>query len=173
MADDPQVKPTKPRRLATSLADLKSPEFSVIFEYEDYELEVPIRIPSAHEWNKIGRAVSAPVPPISGVDANKRPVYDRNDPGYLQQMAEAEEERTYRRLLECIQLPIDGETLEEKVASLRASIGINAFWQLNSAIGGKIAEGEARIVNRAETFHGSGPSDAARVPGERVDTFTL
>jgi hypothetical protein len=151
MADDPQVKPTKPpkpRRLATSLADLKSPEFSVIFEYEDYELEVPIRIPSAHEWNKIGRAVSAPVPPISGVDANKRPVYDRNDPGYLQQMA-------------------------EKVASLRASIGINAFWQLNSAIGGKIAEGEARIVNRAETFHGSGTSDPARVPGERVDTFTL
>jgi hypothetical protein len=148
MTDDPQVKPTKPRRLATSLADLKSPEFSVIFEYEDYELEVPIRIPSAHEWNRIGRAVTAPVPPISGVDANKRPVYD---------------------LLECIQLPIDGETLEEKVASLRASIGINAFWQLNSAIGGKIAEGEARIVNRAETFHGERTGDVARVPGERVD----
>jgi hypothetical protein len=175
MTDEPQVKPPKQRRIATSLADLKAPKFGIILEYpdDDFETVVPVEIPPAYEWNKIGRSVPQPVPPISGVDANKRPIYDRNDPGYIQQVQEVQDEITYRRLLRCIQFPIEGDTLEEKITALKEALGPAAFWQLNAKISEKIAEVEARIVNRSETFHGNGTSDAARVPGERVDTFTL
>jgi hypothetical protein len=167
MTDEPEKKeqkPPKPRRLATSLADLKSPEFSLILEYEDYELEVPIRVPSAHEWNEIGRSVPQPVPPIHDVD---------NDPGYLQRTQEAQEEITYRRLLVCIQLPVEGDTQEEKIAALKAALGVSAFWQINNKIGEQIAEGTARIVNRSETFHRDGDHDPAGVPGERLDAAAV
>lgn len=172
MADEPEKK-ARPQRRATSLTDLASPKIDAILEYEDYDLVVPIRIPSAHEWNQIGYSVLAPVPPINGVDSNKRPVYDRNDPGYLRRLAEAEDERTYRRLLACIELPVEGETQDEKLASLRAALGPNAFWKLNALISQKLQEGEARIVNRAETFHGNGTGDPAGVPGERVDAEAI
>lgn len=160
-------------RVATSLADLAAPKINAVLEYDEYDLVVPIRIPSAHEWNQIGYSVQAPVPPVNGVDGNKRPIYDRNDPGYLRRMAEAEEERTYRRLLACIELPIEGDTQEEKLDALRAAIGVNAFWKLNTLISEQIAEGQSRIINRAETFHGNGTGDVAGVPGERVDTDAI
>jgi hypothetical protein len=170
MTDAPAAKTAKPVRMATSLADLASPKINAVLEYDDYDLVVPIRIPSAHEWNQIGYSVPAPVPPVNGVDGNKRPIYDRADPTYLRHMAEAEEERTYRRLLACIELPVEGDTQEAKLDALRAAIGVNAFWKLNALIGERIAEGQSRIINRAETFHGDGTGDAAGVPGERVDT---
>jgi hypothetical protein len=169
MTDAPAAKTAKPVRVATSLADLASPKISAVLEYDDYDLVVPIRIPSAHEWNQIGYSVPAPVPPTNGVDGNKRPIYDRADPGYLRRMAEAEEERTYRRLLACIELPVEGDTQDEQLAALRAAIGVNAFWKLNTLIGERIAEGQSRIVNRAETFHRDGTGDVEGVPGDGLD----
>jgi hypothetical protein len=172
MTDAPQKTP-KPRRVATSLDDLAEPPIIVILEYEDYELEVKLHIPSAHEWNQIGYLVRNPMPPISGTDKQGRPVFDRNDPTYAQQMTEAEEERTYRRLLASLQLPIEGDTPAEKVERLKAKIGPNAFWKLNGLIARKVQEGDARIANRAETFHGGGVGDLAGVPGDEVDAGAI
>lgn len=167
MVDEP--KQAKPRRVATSLDDFAEPTIKAILEYDDYELEVELRIPAAHEWNQIGYSVRNPMPPTSGVDKQGRPIFDRNDPTYLQQMTEADEERTYRRLLASLRIPIEGETQAEKIAQLKAKIGPNAFWKLNGLISRKVQEGDARIVNRAETFLDGGTGDPADVPGERVD----
>ena len=166
MTDAPDIK-AKPQRRATSLADLKSGTIDAVLDYGDYELLVPIRMLTLFEWNRIGFSVAVPAPPTVGGD-KRGPIFDRNDPTYLRQLAEAEQERGYLRLLAAIELPIEGETQAERLDALKAALGVNAAVQLMQLMNAEATKGNARIVARAETFHRNGTGDPARVPGDEV-----
>ena len=67
MTDQPEVKAEPKRQIrATSLADLASGQIDAVLDYGDYELVVPIKVPSMHEWNRLGFEVAIPMPPTSG-----------------------------------------------------------------------------------------------------------
>lgn len=166
---DHDERPTKPQRRATRLADLAPDQIDAVLDYGDYDLVVPIRMLTLHEWNRIGFSVPAPTPPITGGD-KRGPIFDRNDPAYLRQLAEAEQERGYLRLLASIELPVEGDTQEEQLAALKATLGVNAALQLIRLLNNEAAKGEARIIHRAETFHAGGTGDPARLPGDGLVT---
>ena len=57
----------------------------------------------------------------------------------------------------------------EQIAALKAKLDTNVTRQLTAVLNQLASEGEARIVARAETFHGDGTGDAAGVPGDGLD----
>jgi hypothetical protein len=159
----------KERADALSLDDLSPLKVRVEIEHGDRVVVVPLRTLPFFEWVRLGYEVANPVPPTMGVDKNGRPLLDTRDPGYLRALDEAGMERAYVRLLAALDIPIPGDTREEKLAALKAKLDTNVARQLNGVLNQMASEGEARIVARSETFLGDGPGDPAGVPGERVD----
>lgn len=148
---------------AKSLTDLEPLRVSAELELPGGDvLIVPLRLLTYAAWNRIGREVKNPSPPLSGVDANKRPIHDLNDPTYQNAIAEAGEERNYRRLLAALDIPIPGATVEDKVKALRETVDAGVMRKLMDFLGGVIVQGEAAISGRQ--FHDAGTGGAADVP---------
>lgn len=163
----------KERADALSLDDLAPLNVRVEIEHGDRILTVPLKTLSYFEWVRLGYEVQSPVPPTMGVDKQGRPLLDTRDPTYLRQLDEAGMERGYIRLLAALDIPIPGDTREEKIAALKSRLDTNVVRQLQSILNQLASEGEARIVGRAETFHRDGIGDVASVPGAGLDKGTL
>ncbi len=149
---------------ATRLEDLQPLRVEVEIEQPGGDvLVVPLRLLTYARWNRIGREVKTPSPPMTGVDpTTKRPLYDTNNPDYLSAVAEAGEERNYRRLLAALDLPIEGATVDAQIASLREMVDAGVMRQLLDFLGRAVVEGEAAISGRQ--FHDAGTGGAADVP---------
>ena len=159
----------KERADVLSLDDLAPIAVRVEIEHGDRLLVVPLKTLSYFEWVRLGYEVPNPVPPTMGVDKQGRPILDTRDPSYLRALDEAALERGYVRLLAALDIPIPGATKAEQLAALKARLDTNVTRQLTAVLNQLASEGEARIMSRAETFHGDGTGDHAGVPGDGLD----
>lgn len=159
------------RKSVTSLQDVDT--VAVVVEVEDNGeiLTFPMRLLSHFEHLEIGYEVPNPAPPIMGINPTTRlPQPDRNDPTYLVNMQRAETERNYRRLAASLDIEIPGDTLAEKADALKRALNTNIMRQLLTTMISKAVEGEARIQDRAATFHRNGTGDPAHLSETGADT---
>lgn len=157
-------------RLAT-LADLEPTIVNVEVELEDGEYIVfRLRMPTFFEILKCERAVRLPDAPINGVDKQGRPIRNPNDPGYQTEVAEVLTRRNMLQLAGAIiDLPIPGDTPEAKAEWLMENMPARIMRQLSAEFQAVIRGGEARIEDRAHTFHRNGNSGASSDEGTGAD----
>ena len=148
----------------TSLDDLATVRVRAEIVHAGRVLVVPLRELNYFDWMRLGYEVPNPGPPIMGTDKQGRPLFDRNDPSFLRAMDEATLERGYVRMLAALDIPIAGDTQAEKLATLKQKLGTNVVRQLTNILNEMANEGEARIVNRSETFHGGRDRGLEDVP---------
>lgn len=161
MTDNPQINDTPQ---PATLEDLLAPEHAtVIVQLEDgKEVTVNLRIPTAWQQLQIRQQVSDPAPPVSGIDPKtKRPIFDFNNPAYLAAREQAEMDRNYRMLLFALELPIPGNTDDEKLEFLKTKFSARLTRQLNVGMAVLVGGGQARIAGRAATFLGNGANGTA------------
>ncbi len=106
------------------------------------------------EWERLEKEIPQPIPPISGVDANKRLIYNYQDPEYIAAYADYQAEVVFNRLLGHITFAVPGATRADQRTALRGMDKgftgklIDAMTQL--ALGGR-----ARVETRSRNFHGT------------------
>lgn len=146
--------------------DLAPIRVIVEIEHGGEILEIPLKTLTYAEWNRLGTDIPMPTPPERGVDKQGRPVFDHNNPDYLKRVEIVGEERIYNRLLASLDIPVPGETHEEKIQALKDMIDVSIMRQLIDTLSNFALKGEARIKHRAETFHPEGV-------GETEDLLSL
>lgn len=164
MTDTPELKhdeteeaPTKTVVPVKALADLGQRTVTLIIETENEVLEFTGRTLTNKRYNDIGRMVPEPVPPINGVDNNKRPVFNNLDPGFKAEEARAGNRRGLLRLAEFLQLDWgSATTLDEKADLLDSTLEFNVVRELQTAMGMTLMEGKGRVAARAEMFQRNG-----------------
>lgn len=136
-------------------------------------LEIPLQLLSWERWESIGRSVPEPSIPNTKPAPSGKPedmLPNPQDKAYLERKAQADEDRTARRVLAAIEgagTVVPGSTLQERVeaikqidaAILQALVGILAktFWGVN-----------ARLEASADSFRASAPD-----PAENADVPTM
>lgn len=99
-------------------------------------VDVTLRALTADEVARERRAVKWPAAPITDykkIGGEVLPVYNREDPGFLAAVAEANNEYARRIFLACLQLQIPGDTDAEKLDALKTKLGHYAAQQLVEA----------------------------------------
>ena len=109
----------KPIKRIDSLSALQPQTVDLVFEFDDHDELMPMKTLSYGEWQRIGWSVPNPAPPISGVDSNKRPIFNLNDPKYQIEVQQANMERAYRRVLASMALTVPGDTEAEQIEFLK------------------------------------------------------
>lgn len=158
MAPKQQNAETEKRRSikVTDLLQLAPDEVDVRIVVDDHEERVvPMRTLSWAQWEQIGESVPHPIPEPNGVTASGKLTYDYSHPDYLQRVAQANNERAYRRLLAMLRLEVPGSTDAEKVAFLKA-LDSNFINQLMTAANQLASGGRASIDARAGAFQRGG-----------------
>lgn len=127
---------------------------------EPIEVRFPLRTLSFYKVQEIINSVATPLPtqihdiqklPGGGI----RRVYDYDDPNYQGALAMAMHERNIRIILAAWredELPIPGETTDEKLVWLKEHVEVGIMRQLISVLTNLSAEGEARVEARALSF---------------------
>lgn len=151
---------SKPKRKITALSDFRSLEFDAEITLADEIIEIPCKMLTYARYQQIGRMVATPAAPLNGADRNGRPIRNYDDPTWLAQRADAEDKRTFLRIAEMVQLPIDGKTLEEKAEKLQEILEPAIVIGLARVLNGQFNESEDAIANRAATFHSNGHAKA-------------
>lgn len=141
----------KPIKRLTSLVEFVPEDVDVQIEYPDHIELIPMRTISYMRLLEINQSVPDPVPPIGGVDGNKRPVVDYNNPGYQRAVNDAYIERMMRLIVEMVRLPIPGESEAEKVGYLRG-LDTVMVGGLMAAVNQLTKQGEAQLISRAAGF---------------------
>lgn len=150
MADE---QPEKTIQRITSLTQFAPADIDVQLEFEDHIEVLPMRALSYAEYQRLGWDVPNPVPPPSGIDGNKRPIFNYSDPTYQRQMQEADTLRGCKRLLASLRLDVPGDDEAAKIAYLQG-LDANRLRLLIGVVGQLVMHGEARIEAKAATFHG-------------------
>lgn len=156
----------KPVKRIDSLSALQPETVDVTMEFEDHIEVMPLKTLSYAEWQRIGWSVPNPTPPISGVDGNKRPIVNYDDPQFRIQVQQAELERAYRRVLASMVLPVPGNTEAEQLDYLKA-LDANRIRMLINAVSELAAGGGARIGAKAQFPVNGGASAGKGVPADR------
>lgn len=170
-------KPTKAVVTATSLADLAPRRGTVIVQRPDDQddLAIPYKELSYKRYWEIGRMVEDP-PPNDGNPTD----FHRDEKGeihrlftinwtqYQQARLDAENKRVLMRLAEFIDLPIDGDTLEDRAETLQASLPHDVVNALSAAMRTLTIESESRVEARAATFRTNGNGNHAHLPADGV-----
>jgi hypothetical protein len=146
-----ETKPEKPVIAITDLGSFAPGDVDVTLEFDDHSESVPMRALSYAEFQRLGWLVPNPKPPISGVDGNRRPVFDFQDATYQRQAQEADNERAYRRLLASLRLNVPGNDDDEKIAYLK-SLDANRMALLLNVVGQLVTEGKAHVEAKAAGF---------------------
>jgi hypothetical protein len=155
MSNDITIVPKPAPRLIASFADLAP--VTILAEItmpDDDVLLVPMRELRYSEFARLGLEVPAPTPPMMGIDpTTKRPLYDYSNPDYQRQLTEANIRRGYRRLIEMIDIPIPGDTVDEKIDNLDKLTSHGVVKQLLDVVNELADKAEGRISAKAATFH--------------------
>lgn len=151
MADEAKSeKPELPVIAITSLDTFAPGDVDVVLEFEDHIETVPMRTLSYAEFQRIGREVPNPKPPITGGGRNG-PIFDYKDDAYVLAMQDAEITRNYKRLLASLRLKVPGDTDEEKIAYLK-TLDVNRMANLIGAVSQMVTEGKVRVEAKVGTF---------------------
>ena len=139
-----------------SLDDLEISKVTIKLELgEDFPVYyIPTRILSLSEWLACGREIERPSPP--GMGSKNGTIYDYNEPGYLQRLADYNEKVMYRRLLRALLIEVPGATDSEKVASLEKRLGAGTTQTLYSILTQYHSIRMAQVETRARSFHNGG-----------------
>lgn len=128
--------PRPPIRAAT-LDDLSAAVVDVTIQRPDGQaVIVPMRALTEGEVWEIRRAVKWPKPPVKDIRKESgRLVTDYNyeDETYQEAVNSANREQAHRMLLTSLSIEIAGDTIEERVAALRAKVGQFVLSQLIEA----------------------------------------
>lgn len=145
----------KKHRAITTLADLQPRLVDVQIELDDEIVVIPCKTLSYAEFQRLGYEVVDPSPPVSGAGP-KGPIYNYNDAAYLQARQQANDARLYRRLLAFVQIDVPGATVEEQIDALTNTLEVAVVRALVQVMSNMVTGGEARIADRAATFHSNG-----------------
>lgn len=143
--------PKQAQALASWEALKPEPIQVVIAGDDEQNFIIEMNTLSYARWEQIAADFPKPTPPFIGVDANKRPQYDWQDAGYIEQLNLRAEKIAFARLLEMLTLPVPGETREAQITYLMgldkkySQLLIKAMTEISGG-------GEARIEERARTF---------------------
>lgn len=155
-------KKRQPARAITSLSQLDTLHVTLELTRPDGEEIALSGTPLSYtRWVEIGYEIADPTPPIMGADSAGKPLYDRNDPEYRRQLTSAGIRRSYARLVEFLDIDVPGKTLDEQIAALETVLSAGEVQALVGKISDLFAGEEARIAERAATFHGAGSSAQA------------
>lgn len=163
----------KTKRRAATLADLQVQNYMVELEFDDGEiLEVELRELSFKEWQELGYSVQEPGAPHITTSKGRKE-YDYNDPKYLQQRAQATDRRNILRLAAAMVEDVPGETTEDKADHLAETLDPVMLGGLLQAVYLRGEQIQARVVDRAGSFHGSGGNGNAPAGEEGLDDSPL
>lgn len=147
---------TEERAKPISLKDLGAEVVDVSIETAyGRTITLPLRLMTWHEWSSIGEAVRDPAIPNDRRDSNGNAQPNPYSMKYQAELAEAREERQYRRLAFALKgggNDIPGETLEEQAEAIREVIEVGIATALILLLGKMASEGQARILTRADSF---------------------
>lgn len=140
-----------------SLEDLKPAAVNVEVELEDGEIVVfPLRMPTFFDMLKVERAIPLPEAPPMGADKHGRPVRNTNDAGYLQSLGETYTRRQTVHLAKALLMDVPGDTDEAKADWLQDNLSARVMRLLGAVFQEVVRGGEARVEDRAATFHTNG-----------------
>jgi len=154
----PQAIAPKTPQMAT-LSDLECSTITVVVTLADEnEVAIPVKLIPQWRMMQLSAMIPSAVPPVT--DGAKQPdgsvkwVYNYSDAGYLAAASEVGFKRNTLMLAEMVQMEIPGETLEKRAEYIRERFDPLVTDQLVSVIGMQREKAKARIITRAETFHG-------------------
>lgn len=155
MTDEPNtpILPTPPP-LAT-LSDLECATITVVVSLaDDSEVIVPLKLITQARMMELGATVPSPKAPVVDYAPGGKPVFDYTDAGYQAAMAKANLARNTLSLAEMLQLYIPGATTDEKAQYIREKFDPIVTQSLIGVVNDQIGKAKARVISRAETFHG-------------------
>jgi hypothetical protein len=114
--------------------------------------EIKVKLLSRVKLLEIRNAVPLPAPPISGYDGQKRPIYNLNDPGWIDQNNLAHYRRNLAALAAMLQMDIGG-TQEERRTFLENEADPVITDVLVAAVAEYMVKARAQVKRRADTFH--------------------
>ena len=141
-----------PREVVTSLSQIGARKINV--EIEDIDgtiLEIPMRTLSYGEFQRVGRDVVDPTPPVLMAGPGGT-TYDFKNPAYLEALEHAKTKRMALRLVHCLEIEVEGNSLDAKADALLEGISTQAFYTLIAAMNRAHTERGARVEARAERF---------------------
>ena len=157
---DKAVEPVKEKRRRTATLDDLKPVIHIVeiddvdFDGEPVTLVFKMRSLTYFRYYEIGGSVIDPAPATIGVDRNGRPIFDTQSDEYRNKLNVSSNLRGLKRLAEALIEPeVPGTSLDEKAAWLQENIPVGIVTALIMALGATISGGEARIANRANSFH--------------------
>lgn len=160
MTDQPVITATNgnstPPPVAT-LSDLEPSLITIVVTLvDDSEVTIPLKLVPQYRMMRLNAMVPSAMPPVVDYDLKNsgRPVYNYNDSTFIADSVEVNWKRNCLIMAEMIQLPIPGETLDERATYIREHFDPLVTDQLAGVIGERREKAKARIVTRAETFHG-------------------
>ena len=139
----------KPIKRIDSLSALQPQTVDLVFEFDDHDELMPMKTLSYGEWQRIGWSVPNPAPPISGVDSNKRPIVNYDDPQFRIQSQQAELERAYRRVLASMVLTVPGDNEAEQVDYIK-NMDADRLRVLINFVNDQAVRGRSRVGAKAQ-----------------------
>jgi hypothetical protein len=160
-------------RAVTSLKDLGVYIYEVKIVLGEEALVFPMRTMSFKRWSELGREVKDPPRFENSLDVqnpNKdgspRAYFDPEHPEYVNARGEAQDQRSYSRLLECLEtvpidyewknapgqkgpIQIDGETRKERIKALAETMDVNIMGSLLMLM---MQNAPLEVVSRAKSF---------------------
>lgn len=158
----------EPKKIkATSLDDLSAVNVTVTIKRPDgKKVDVELRSLSEDEMWTIRRSIKYPKPPVGDfkkVGNDVVPQYNYTDQGYQDAIREADRDLAHRTLIAALTLEIAGETLEEKIVTLKSKLGEYAFVSLIEAVKKINIVSNEEIAAVAASFR---PDDDADAQGD-------
>lgn len=172
------VETVAPRRI-TKLSELQPRTIDVVIERPNGQesIAVPCRELTYKRFYEIGRLVPDPIPqkgeaPIDFAKDEKGElvkVYDVNWHAHRQAVAEAETRRTMWRLTEFVDLEFEATDIEDRINELENTLPNDVVQGLIIAMRSIVFGSEARVEERAASFHSNGHRNTNHLPTPSVE----
>lgn len=159
MTDLPEIVPTpadapKTPQTAT-LSDLECATITVVVTLaDDAEVTIPVRMIPQYRMMQLSAMIPSAVPPLVDYASGGKPIYNYADSVFVAAVGEVTFKRNCLMLAEMVQMQLPGDTLEDKATYIREKFDPLVTDQLVSVVGMQREKVKARIITRAETFHG-------------------
>lgn len=160
MTDNPIDVTTPVKALETpqkaTLSDLECALITVVITLaDDSEVTVPMKMIPQYRMMQLSAMIPSAMPPMVDIQhGTQKPIYNYSDPAFVAAVGKVQFERNCLMLAEMVKIDIPGETLEGKATYIRETFDPIVTDQLVNVIGERREKAKARIVTRAETFHG-------------------
>lgn len=172
MQKPPTVTSNEPRRI-TKLSELAPRTVDVVIDRPDGQesVVIPCRELTYKRFYEIGRLVPDPIPAIKPETMNYTrnekgdviPVYETDWYAHKQAQADAETRRTMWRLTEFVDLEFESADIEARIEELENTLPNDVVQGLIMAMRTMVYGSEARVAERANSFHGNGNNGSSHL----------